>query len=168
MGRVVGRWLGHFKHAARRLRAARHAHHYFSWRERHRVIAAIQHAEHETSGQIRVHVEGHCPGDAAARAQAAFVALGMRGTTRRNGALIYLAVRDRKFAVIGDEGIHAAVPPGFWAEVRDAMAGEFRRGRFCEGVCHGVTAIGGHLKASFPAEAGGRNELPDEISEGED
>ncbi len=156
------------RHVVRRLRPARHPHRFFAQAEEHQIIAAIQHAEHETSGQIRVHVEGHCAGDAFARARAVFAGLGMQRTARRNGALIYLAVRDRKFAIVGDEGIHAVVPAGFWAEIRDAMAGHFRRGRFSEGVCHGIAAVGQHLKAYFPAQPGDRNELPDEISTGDD
>ena len=132
-----------------------------------RIVAAIQQAEHETSGEIRVHVEGHCPGDASARAREVFRARGMQQTRRRNATLIYLAVRHRKFAVIGDEGIHAVVPSAFWDDIRDAMAGDFRRGRFCEGVCHGITAIGHHLKADFPRDPDDRNELPEDISVGD-
>lgn len=156
------------RRAVRRIRPARHPHRFFTPAEEHRIIAAIQHAEHETSGQIRVHVERHCPADAYARAREVFAGLTMHRTQRRNGTLIYLAIADRKFAVVGDEGIHAVVPPGFWEEIRDAMAGDFRRGRFCEGVCHGIAAIGQHLKAYFPGQPDDRNELPDKISEGED
>ena len=84
------------------------------------------------------------------------------------GALIYLAIRDRKFAVVGDDGIHAAVPPDFWDAVRDAMADDFRRGRFCAGVCDGVSAIGRHLKTYFPWTPSDRDELPDRVSTGEE
>ncbi|HYB72849.1 MAG TPA: TPM domain-containing protein [Candidatus Sulfotelmatobacter sp.] len=164
---VMRHAIQRLRHAARRLRPARHPHRFFTRAEEHRIVAAIQHAEHETSGRIRVHVEGHCPGDATARAREVFASLGMHRTQQRHGALIYLATKDRKFAVVGDEGIHAAVPPGFWGEIRDAMAGDFRRGRFCEGICHGVVAIGQHLKAYFPGRPEDRNELPDEISTGD-
>ena len=156
------------RHAVRRIRPARHPHRFFTRAEEHQIVAAVQHAEHETSGQIRVHVEGHCAGDAFARAREVFAGLGIQRTARRNGTLIYLAVRDRKFAIVGDEGIHAVVPPGFWDEIRDAMAGDFRRGRFCEGVCHGVGAVGRHLKAYFPGQPDAQNELPDEISTGDE
>lgn len=164
MRRVIAR----LREGVRRIRAPRHPHRLFSRAEERRIVAAIQEAEHQTSGEIRVHVERHCPGDPLARARAVFAALGMHRTARHNAALIYLAVADRKFAVFGDEGIHALVPAGFWDAVRDAMAADFRRGRFCEGVCHGVTAIGRHLKAHFPWEPSDRNELPDALSTGDD
>ncbi len=156
------------RHALRRVRPGRHPHHFFTRAEQNRIVAAIQQAEHETSGEVRIHVEGRCPGEAYARAREVFAGLGMHRTKRRNGTLIYLAVQDRKFAVVGDDGIHAVVPPAFWEQVRDAMAADFRRGRFCEGVCHGVAAIGQHLKAYFPWDPSDRDELPDEISTGEE
>ena len=162
------RALGRLRHAVRQIRARTHPHHFFSRSEQRRIVAAIQHAERETSGQIRVHVEGRCAGDAMARARQVFAALGMQATARRNGALLYLAVRDRTFAVAGDEGIHAVVPRDFWARVRDGMTEDFRRARFCQGLCHGIGAIGAHLKIYFPAAGSQSNELPDEISEGEE
>ena len=126
-------------------------------------MAAIEHAEGETSGLIRVHVERHCPGDATARAREVFATLRMDQTVRRNATLIYLATGDRKFALVGDEGIHAVVPAGFWDEVRDAMAADFRRGRFCEGVCHGIESVAEHLHAYFPAAPAAHNAHPKDI-----
>ena len=48
------------------------------------------------------------------RAAWVFKKLGMHKTAERNGVLFYLAVDDRKFAIIGDAGINAKVPAGFW------------------------------------------------------
>jgi len=61
------------RHAVRRLRPGRHPHRLFSRAEERRIIAAIQAAEHETSGEIRLHVEAHCADDAYARAREVFV-----------------------------------------------------------------------------------------------
>ena len=163
MRKVIGR----LSHAVRTVRASRHAHRFFTPLEQRRIVAAIQDSEHQTSGEIRVHVEGHCEGDAYARARQVFAALGMHRTRQRNGALIYLAVRDRTFAVVGDKGIHAVVPPDFWDTVRDAMADDFRYGRFCKGVCDGVAVIGRHLKAYFPWMPSDKDELPDTVSTGD-
>ena len=160
--------LARLSHAVRTVRSSRHTHRFFTAFEQRRIVAVIQDAEHQTSGEIRVHVEGHCAGDAYVRARQVFAALGMHRTRQRNGALIYLAIRDRKFAVVGDDGIHAAVPPDFWDAVRDAMADDFRRGRFCAGVCDGVSAIGRHLKTYFPWTPSDRDELPDRVSTGEE
>lgn len=162
------RLLGRLSHAVRTVLASRHAHRFFTRLEQRRIVAAIQDAEQQTSGEIRVHVEGRCGGDAYARARQVFDTLGMHRTRRRNGVLIYLAIRDRRFAVVGDDGIHGTVPPGFWDAIRDAMEEGFRQGRFCQGVCGGVLAIGQHLKAYFPWTPSDRDELPDRMSTGED
>ena len=63
-------------HTLRALRAVRKPHHFFSEKERHRIIAAIRRAEAHTSGEIRLHVEGRCPGDPGQRARLLFTALG--------------------------------------------------------------------------------------------
>ena len=80
---------------------------FFTAFEQRRIVAVIQDAEHQTSGEIRVHVEGHCAGDAYVRARQVFAALGMHRTRQRNGALIYLAAaallreRFRPAAIVG-------------------------------------------------------------------
>ena len=139
---------------------------FFSTREKKEIVNTIRDAERHTSGEIRVHVESHCGADPIARAQAVFDKLGMSKTELHNGVLIYLAIADRKFAIIGDEGIHRAVPPDFWDDTKVKMESLFRAGKFCEGVCLGVQLAGEHLAQYFPCQRNDVNELPDEISEG--
>ena len=50
----------------------------------------------------------------------------MHNTAERNGVLFYLAVDDRKFAVIGDAGINSKVPAGFWDEVKELLQEKFQ------------------------------------------
>lgn len=153
--------------ALRELRAVRRPYGFFSERERHRIAVAIRNAESRTSGEVRVHVEGRCPGDPALRARQLFATLGMHRTVRRNGVLLYLAVRDRKFAVVGDEGIHRAVPEGFWEEITREAERLFREGRFVDGARGLIDRIGAELSRHFPRLPEDRNELPDIPSEGD-
>jgi uncharacterized membrane protein len=139
---------------------------FFSARDKERLLAAIQAAERLTSGEIRVHVESSAGGDPIRRAAGVFEQLGMTRTQLRNGVLIYLAVADRKFAIIGDRGIDAAVPENFWEETKERMGREFQAGRFVEGVCLGIRLAGEHLAQHFPCRSDDVNELTDEISEG--
>ena len=85
------------------------------------IIQAIQKAEKKTSGEIRVHVESHCEGHPIERSKVLFFQLGMQKTDLQNGVLVYLAVKDRKFSIIGDKGIDANVPIEFWETIRDEM-----------------------------------------------
>ena len=90
----------------------------------------------------------------------------MHRTAQRNGVLFYLAVADRKFAIIGDKGINEKVPEGFWDSIRDVMSRHFQKKEFTEGLCLGIEMAGEKLKAHFPYEEGDVNELSDDVSFG--
>lgn len=128
------------------------------------ILAAVKEAENETSGEVRVHIENSCQEDVLDRAAWLFRKLGMHKTTERNGVLFYLAIDDRKFAVIGDSGINSKVPAGFWDDVKDLLQKNFREGKFTEGLSTGIILAGAHLKRHFPHRKDDVNELPDEIS----
>src|ERR1043166_5520051 len=101
---------------------------FFSAEEQERIIEAIRSAEHETSGEIRLHVEPACAEDAYERAKQVFDQLGMGSTELKNGVLFYLAYEDKKFAVIGDSGIHEKVQDTFWNETKALMEAHFKDG----------------------------------------
>lgn len=130
------------------------------------VKQAILNAELDTSGEIRVHLEATCQGDVLDRAAFVFEKMGMHKTKMRNGVLFYLAVKNRKFAVIGDVGINTNVPESFWENLNMEMLGYFRENRFAEGLIYGIEQTGDYLKKVFPYQRGDVNELPDEISYG--
>lgn len=143
---------------------------FFSAAEQVLLREAIAAAERRTSGEIRLHVERDVPakapvsGDAYLRAREIFAGLQMHETAARNGVLVYVASRSRKFAVIGDEELHRRVGEEFWNDVRDLMATRFREDRFVEGLGEGIALVGEKLRAHFPFRDDDVNELPDEIS----
>lgn len=143
---------------------------YFTLEEQARVRVAIQAAEARTSGEIRVHVERDLPrrgpaaGDAYRRARDLFAKLGMHRTEEHNGVLIYLALRSRTLAVVGDEGLHAQVGEAFWKEVVAAMLPAFADDRPADGLAAGAAMIGERLRQHFPHRDDDVNELPDDIS----
>ena len=94
---------------------------FLSEKDKADILAAISDAESQTSGEIRLHVESRCKADVLDRAAAVFATLGMHKTELRNGVLFYLATTDRQFAILGDGGINAAVPEGFWDGVKDTV-----------------------------------------------
>jgi uncharacterized membrane protein len=118
----------------------------------------------ETSGEIRVHIESKLKGDVLDRAAWLFKKLGMHKTAERNGVLFYLAVSDKKFAILGDAGINAKVPTGFWDDISELLKNNFKDGKFTEGLSEGILLAGEHLKIHFPHRKDDINELPDEIS----
>jgi len=139
---------------------------FFTKSEKEDIILAIKNAELDTSGEIRVHVELTCKGDVKDRAAYLFEKLEMHKTEQRNGVLFYLAVKNRKFAIMGDVGINEVVPDNFWDDIRDHMLNHFRENNFVDGLVEGITMAGQQLKKHFPYQTDDVNELPDEISFG--
>lgn len=133
-----------------------------------RIVAAIREAESRTRAEIRVHVAEDAVEDAQAAGARAFEALGMTATAERNGVLLFVAPASRRFAVLGDTAIHERCGEGFWSQVAQAMAAEFRASRFTEGILAGITAVAPELARHFPRSPGDgdRNELPDTVSRG--
>ena len=141
---------------------------FFSIQEKEDIKQAIMNAELDTSGEIRVHIENTFTGDVMDRAAYVFQQLGMTKTALRNGALIYLAVKNRRFAIIGDTGIHQVVPENFWNDIKARMLDHFRESRFADGLIEAITETGRQLKKHFPHKRDDVNELPDDISFGKD
>ncbi|MBV6655576.1 MAG: TPM domain-containing protein [Mameliella sp.] len=137
---------------------------FFKPEEEDRIIAAIQDAERNTSGEIRVHLEDNLRVNVLEAAQKTFLKLGMHKTEARNGVLIFIAPEQRKLAILGDKGINEKVPEDFWAEERDIMLAQFKTGNYADGVCAAIQQTGAKLKAFFPYQSDDENELPNEIS----
>lgn len=139
---------------------------FFTENDQLAIKNAIVHAEKGTSGEIRVHIEDSFKGDVLDQASFIFKKLKMHETEQRNGVLFYLAVSNRQFAILGDAGINAKVPEGFWDLIKESMAGHFRNNRFTEGLVEGITLAGEKLVEHFPYLQNDSNELSDEISFG--
>ncbi|NQU86028.1 MAG: TPM domain-containing protein [Mariniphaga sp.] len=135
--------------------------------EKIQIKNAVKMAELDTSGEIRVHIEERCKTDVLDRAAFLFEKLEMHKTKLRNGVLFYLAIDDRKFAILGDAGINSKVPGNFWDEINEACLSLFKVGNIAEGLSIGIRMAGIQLKEHFPYQTNDINELDDEISFGE-
>jgi uncharacterized membrane protein len=138
---------------------------FFSQPEKDVIVAAIQHAEQQTSGEVRVFIESRCRFvDPVERAAEIFLNLKMNKTELRNACLVYVAMKDRQLAVFGDEGIHQKVGTPFWTAEVVKMLNQFNRDNYAEGIATVVRDIGEALRFHFPYDAAtDKNELPDEI-----
>ena len=132
------------------------------------IIRAIREAESNTSGEIRVHIEAKCKSEIPIdRAKEVFGELNMHETKLRNGTIIYVATKDRKIAIWGDEGIHEKVGQDFWEEELDLITRYFMADDYETGLSEAVLKIGEKLKEFFPYQDDDVNELPDDISYGD-
>ena len=131
--------------------------------ERTAVEMRIAAAEQLTSAEIKVVLVRRCWLGIERRARQIFRKLGLDATEHRNCVLILLATRDREFLIHGDAGVDARIGPGYWDEVRDAMAREFRADRFGDGLGIGVQMLGTRLAALFPRRDGDADEIGNAI-----
>ncbi len=132
------------------------------------IEAAIKGSEATHSGQIRFVVEGALDGAPLFRNQSAreraldiFSRLRIWDTAHNNGVLIYLLLADRDFEIVADRGIDAKVGAADWEKICVEMESDFKAGNFERGVIKGIEAVSRLMAMHFPAERGGRNELPD-------
>ena len=130
-----------------------------------RVVACIRAAEARTTGEIRVCVESRCGYmDAMDRAAELFAQLGMDQTERRNGVVLYLALKDHQFAIYGDQAIYEAGGSSLWQHAADEMRQRLRAGDIAAALCGAIEEIGVALAGHFPPDPSVvKNELPDEI-----
>ena len=128
------------------------------------IKQAVQAAEKNTSGEIRVCVEKTCSEDVLDRAAKYFKQLDMHKSKLCNGVLIYLVTEVLKFAIIGDGGINQQVPVDFWDQTKLAMLEQFKQGNLVQGIVTGVTKAGEQLKKYFPYQLDDSNELSDDVS----
>ena len=138
---------------------------FFSVEERQEIIAAVQNAERMTSGEVRVFVENRCSYmDAIDRAKEIFTELKMYETHDRNAVLVYVALKDKQLAILGDEGIHSKLGNEYWNTEVKKMISNFNRENYADGIKEVVIDIGEALTQLFPYNNDtDKNELPDDI-----
>ncbi len=140
--------------------------HFFSEKEKKEIVAAIANAEKNTSGEIRVHLEKTCKEDVFVHAIHVFGKLKMHKTELKNGVLFYLAVQDKKFAIVADKGINDVVPPDFWDKIKHELQTHFKQNNFASALCKAIEDTGKQLSSFFPLQANDTNELSNDISIG--
>ena len=138
---------------------------FFNEAEQEAIVTAIRKVELYTSGEIRVHVDDRCDQDAFDRAVKLFQHLKMDTKPFRNAVLIYVAVKDRKFSVVGDEAMHEKVGNQYWKVITQQLHNDFQQANYGNGIIKAVETIGATLAKYFPnVDELDRNELPDDIS----
>ncbi len=130
-----------------------------------RIVAAITSTEQLTSGEIRVYIESKNPlMNTLERAKEIFFKMQMHQTKKRNGVLLYVAVKDREVAIFGDEGIHQQVGAEFWNHQVVQMITHFKNNNLTDGLIQCIATVGNTLVEKFPYDStDDKNELPDDI-----
>lgn len=97
------------------------------------------------------------------RAVRAFLEHDLAHTAERTGVLVFASWLERQAVVLGDEAIHAKMKDGDWDRAIGVLTRGLARGMPAEGFCDAIALVGDKLAEHFPAEGGGRQELPDAL-----
>ncbi|MCM0605103.1 MAG: TPM domain-containing protein [Xanthomonadaceae bacterium] len=134
----------------------------------HRISDAIAQAEAGTSGELRVHISHRLIElNPMKRARKLFTKQELHLTKYRNGVLIYVNPRRKKFAIVGDQGIHTRVGQEYWNQWAAKLQEDLRSTHYENAVCDAIKNIGDTLKKYFPVQEGDENpnELPNIVTE---
>lgn len=119
--------------------------------QRDEISRAIRQAEEGTTGRIAVRVIPDADLDAFERAQREFGAIGLHRHEHANAALILVAPKARRFAVIGDRALHERVGDAFWNATVEGSRPYFARGEIAPGIIYAVGRVGEALRTHFRA-----------------
>ncbi|HML78499.1 TPM domain-containing protein [Geobacter sulfurreducens] len=97
------------------------------------------------------------------RAVRAFYERGLYRTRQETGVLIFISLLEHKVWILGDRGINAKIPPGFWEGLAGELARGIREGKGCDALCVAVAGCGAELARHFPRRADDTNELTDDL-----
>lgn len=128
------------------------------------LVEAIQTAENNTTGEIRIHIDSNTEGNNAEIAFEVFKRLCKDQTVAKNAVLLHVNFEQNYLTIIGDEGIHKVVHQNFWNQLHDQITTEFSKGHYHEGLKNAVLETGHELKKYFPIKGENPNELPNEIT----
>ena len=137
---------------------------FFTEEQKTQIENSIFESEKQTSGEIRLHIDRKCKGNVLDEAVLIFKKLKMDSTELRNGVLLYLSIEDRKFAIIGDQGINTVVPTDFWDTIYKTIVQYFKQEQYAEGLSWAIMEAGKQLQQYFPISKDDINELSNEIS----
>jgi uncharacterized membrane protein len=120
--------------------------------DRDRIARAIAAAEDGTTGRIGVRIIPDANVDPLPRAAREFASTGLNRHDSGNAALILVAPKARRFAVVGDRALHERVGDAFWTDLVEESRPYFARGEIAGGVIRVVDGLGAALKAHFACE----------------
>ena len=117
------------------------------------IVEAIRVAEESSSGQIRVHLSKKWMDKAPlCRARQLFRQYKIAETPFRNSVLIYVNLRQRKFAILGDTGMSQAVGPQYWRKIELELTDNLRSTQNERAIALTVASVGQALKTYFPSK----------------
>ncbi|MEO6940044.1 MAG: TPM domain-containing protein [Candidatus Kapaibacterium sp.] len=124
-----------------------------------RISKVVEEVEKKTGTEIKISIRDLRDSSEAGLeikdlALQEFFKLGVDKTRNRGGVLLFILYDERKFYVVGDEGVHKHSAPEGWVDVARTLGGHFKKAEFELGVIAAVRKIGEHVLEALPNESG--------------
>jgi uncharacterized membrane protein len=134
-----------------------------------RISKTIAEIEEVTSAEIRISIRDTRETSEAGLtikelAEKEFLHLGMHKTSGQTGILLFILYDERKFYVMGDEGVHKRSAPETWEDVASTLKTHFKQAQFEEGVHAALKRIKHHVRQTFPSSGPSAQELSNEVT----
>ncbi len=145
-----------------------HAHEAFNAALLERIAHVIADVEQATNAEIRISIRDLREASEAdlslhELAKKEFATLGMHRTDGSVGILLLIMYHERKFYVIGDEGVHSKVHPETWKDVATVLGEHFKNADYEGGLREALMKIEHHLKGKLPPRKIPEKELKNEV-----
>ena len=145
-----------------------HAREAFTREALERVAHTIADVERATHAEIRISIRDVREASEAdlslkELALKEFTTLEMFKTEGRTGILLFILYHERKFYVLGDEGVHTYVQPETWEDVAATLGYHFGRADYEGGLKSALLKIQHHMMGKLPVIETPRNEMDDSV-----
>jgi uncharacterized membrane protein len=115
------------------------------------IVAAIKEAEEKSTAHVRVHLSKRwIETRPFSRASKIFNQYEMNNTPQRNSVLFYVNLRRKKFAILGDSGIHQLAGPRFWEKLAKELTENLRSTQSEKAIALAIQSTGEMLKKLYP------------------
>lgn len=133
--------------------------------DKKKIEEAIRQSEVNTSGEIKVIIEKKLPHVAIeTRTMQLFEQYQLFNTAQRNAVLIYIAIDNRQFYILADEGIYQKLGQSYWQSIVDkSMLTIKTHSSWCEGICEIIGFIGMSLKEHYPKKQDDVDEISNQL-----
>lgn len=132
-----------------------------------RISSEIKNAEEKTSAEIVVSIKRKIPfiykNNINKFLSYAFNFYKIYETKNRTGILIIFILKDKKFYIIGDEGINKKVQQKKWDEISNFVSSEIKNCGLLSGIINSIKLTSEIVAQNFPLEEFDKNEIPDKV-----
>ncbi len=117
-----------------------------------RLTAALKDVEHHTRGRVYVYVSHRAVDDPLAQAQRRFDHLGLSQFHHHQPvALIYIAPRTHKFAILGNAALHERCGDAYWNGLAESFGLALKTGDVTAALLEVLASLKATMLEQFPA-----------------